>query len=260
VQTEDGWAKKLRISKEMFNQFEITYPDLFQNNEIKNAPVGKIFPEMIDVDMDKIEIVFTKDNPFIGTRGLDTCIAVIARGQTESNGPCIAVSHTSLSQDPEYVLKTICQKMQSKVYGCKPDSIKFYVVGGRLPILEDSTIIDSMKEEIKFLSLARQYNIVGVQFNKVKSSEGYLNIVASEDEFIWKRMLEVEDFSEDDSLNIEPIIEGINGNDLSEKKALQVDKKRERDEKSDEDLQIQVKKSREEYTLCQAMNRTKDLI
>ncbi|MBA3237792.1 MAG: hypothetical protein H0T62_05495 [Parachlamydiaceae bacterium] len=260
---EDELIAQHKNAEEEFDKWKITYSDLFKNDEIKKVVSGRTFPPMIDFGMDTIEVVLSKDHPFIGTSGVATCIAVIGRGDGP-HGPCLALSHTSgCGLDPEETLKRMQKKMQSKDYGCRPETIKFYVIGGKLPLFDGSCVLDSMDQERKFLSLAKQYNIVGAQFNLIDGEEGSLEIVVSADEIVWQTDLNSEDSSEDNLFNIEPSFEGFNGNDMpiTDKKInLPVEKKRKRDENSDEDLQVQVKRSREEYTLCHAMNRTKDLI
>ncbi len=108
----------------------------------------------------------------------------MARGISEKNGTCLGLSHFTTMIEPRDVLEKIQKKLKKQ--GCNPESIEFYLVGGQLPYRDNSEVggLSTIEIESEFLSLSKEFNIVGVQFNLAEDDES-LSVIISEDEIVW---------------------------------------------------------------------------
>lgn len=251
---DEEFAARRKSCEAEFSELKVTYLDLFQYEGIKKAQSGKTYTPMIAVQMEEIAVVSTKDHPYLGTDCLGVCIAVMARGYSETNGSYIALSHTSsFVYEPEELLIEISRQLQAK--GC--NSIEFYVVGGQLPYIDGPEIADSIDRQSEFLSLSKQYNIVGAQFNLAEGADS-LAVIISADEIVWQRELDSEDSSDDSSSSTNETSSLESDDNLSFTGVVIAEKKR-KIEANAENLQDQVKRKRQEYAVENASGKGHEL-
>lgn len=183
---------KCKEDKENFDLLKAQYPQLFEYSGIQPVLQEKTYPISLKahVQQDDLKVISTKKQPYLYTSGLGLSICVMARGMSETYGPCIGLSHTSSWNSARDVLTEIQEKLKKQ--GCEAKTIEFYLVGGQLPYragmddLKEPELCDgSLEQEILYLSLAEEFNIVGAQFNLVEGENDSLSVLISADEIVW---------------------------------------------------------------------------
>ncbi|MBA2727342.1 MAG: hypothetical protein H0U49_04115, partial [Parachlamydiaceae bacterium] len=163
--SDEEFAEVCTEHQNKFALLKNEYSSLFEYPGIKMASQDKIFPYMKDINMDEIAVIITNQElPGLFTSGLGVCIAVMARGFSEKNGTCLGLSHFTIMK-PQEVLSKIQKKLTN--LGCKLESIEFYLVGGQMPYRDGPEVagLYTLDTESEFLSLSKEFNIVGAQFN-----------------------------------------------------------------------------------------------
>ncbi|MBA3602539.1 MAG: hypothetical protein H0W50_02620 [Parachlamydiaceae bacterium] len=227
-------------SQDDFDRLKTKYSTLFEHNGIKKVSQDKTYPSMKEIQMDEIAVIITKNqkHPSLFTSGLGVCIAVMARGISEKNGTCLGLSHFTTMIEPRDVLEKIQKKLKKE--GCKPESIEFYLIGGQLPYRDGPEVggLSTIEIESEFLSLSKEFNIIGVQFNLAEDDES-LSVIISEDEIVWT----VWDFKFDSNVTSSNEEES---EDCEESESnCSTSKKRSRDSSSDdESFEETIKKAR----------------
>ncbi len=172
------------LSRLEFEQLKLTRKNLFTNLEISEVSSIEGFSQIPKVEQGKSLVISTVQCSNICACVVDSWMALMARGHLLNNECYIALSHI-LDEEPEEMLSTIQQKLISS--GCCAESIKFYLVGGRL---FDGNIggLDSFKLQQKYLSYADQYHIVSCLLNITENDEALI-IVLSKEALRWQKIL-----------------------------------------------------------------------
>lgn len=185
-ETSEKFAERRRNAEANFIQLKISHSTLFNCAAIKQASSGKTYPSMINVEQDMIVVGPISKNPYLGTTGVGPYIAVGGRGYSDKDGHFIGLGLYGCVGKPEEFLEQFRKKLL--VAGCELETIEFYFVGGQLPQNHDLEDIDSIDDEIAFLSLTDKYQIRGAQFNIIEDNDS-LSVIISEKEIVWAHEL-----------------------------------------------------------------------
>jgi hypothetical protein len=186
--------------QEKFDELKIQYTNIFEHPGIKRDDDAFCLNRH-SVQQD--ENLVTRSDSNLFTQNLNVCMAIIARG-TSANDSFHGLSHYSGFIDAKDELNNLKDKMIEQ--GCKPETIEFYLVGGKLPYLDIETIVTTTGLDVyetfcegslhllqDCLSLSNDFNIVGAQFNVAKDNET-ISVLLKENEIIW--ITDVSDESE----------------------------------------------------------------
>ena len=186
---EDGYVsdekfKSMRLNAEIdFNELKIKYNKLFTHPGIKAIDPTVEYPEMDDIEMEIVVVKSIHEETHLMTSGVGPCLVIMARGHNDITGTYMALSHSAIEYAKD-LLPKIRKELESK--GCSRQSIEFYIVGGQLPYRDGPDVHNSEGREKEFLDLSVEFNIVGAQLYLADNLGGYLTVILSKDEIVWK--------------------------------------------------------------------------
>lgn len=180
-ENQEKFTKILSEQKEIFNNLKNKYNDLFNYPGIKKDDGYTIYYDAYEVEQD--EVIATNGNRPLITKYVGPCICILARGVNKYNETCLGLAHM-----PDYQNEILSKMVKLfKLYECEENSLQFFLVGGQLPYLDQTGIIESnsLNNQISYLALTEKFNIVGAQLNLVEGAGNSIEILLTKDEIVW---------------------------------------------------------------------------
>jgi len=146
-----------------YEQLERAYQHLFLGEGIQRLPeeVPVWFDHATDVQMDEhATIIATHEQHALATGGLGPCIAICARGLSNSGETVLSLTHFSgVTEEPEDAMANVAVAMREAGVAHP----QFHLIGGM--VLPREIEGGSFDTEQRLLSLSNQYDIRGVHLH-----------------------------------------------------------------------------------------------
>jgi hypothetical protein len=118
--------------------------------------------------VDQDECISIKEPIALATSDVGTDLAICVRGKNKTGQTLKTLEHTSMMEHEKTTQESFDTsimnlKLQMVEMGCLEETIDFFVLGGKF--IADDPDANSLEIEKHILSVAKKYNIVGVQFN-----------------------------------------------------------------------------------------------
>ncbi|HEV8053031.1 MAG TPA: hypothetical protein VGP47_11105 [Parachlamydiaceae bacterium] len=175
-----------KLASSYFYDFQNTYKTIFQHPGIQPLDQNKKYPtNMTDLEIDVMVVKSVNEVSHLMTSRVGVCLVVMARGwNPQENGQYMAFIHSSADHANE-VLTDIREELVRN--GCSRKSIEFFIVGGSLPLKDGGGFSHSLDRQKEFLTLSKEFNIVGARLNIVENEGESLRVIMSSDEIVWLR-------------------------------------------------------------------------